>query len=93
VSTVHARALAVCQDVAALVKPASEDDVRAALERARLALAPQLDPRFVRTEHDAVIAPQGLGTWAEYRVARRTGRGKPLSVSERKTLWTVFERA
>ncbi|MCC6623563.1 MAG: AAA family ATPase [Deltaproteobacteria bacterium] len=93
VSTVHARALAVCQDVDALVKPASDADVRQALEQARLGLAPTLDPRFVRTEYDAVVAPQGIGTWAEYRVARRTGRGKPLSVTERKTLWGVFERA
>lgn len=93
VSTVHARALAVCQDVDALVKPASDADVRAALERARLSLAPQLDPRFVRYEYDNVVAPQGLGAWAEYRVARRTGRGKALSAAERKTLWTVFERA
>lgn len=93
VSTVHARALAVCQDVDALVKPALDADVRQVLEHARLALAPHLDPRFVRTEYEAVVAPQGIGAWAEYRVARRTGRGKPLSVTERKTLWGVFERA
>lgn len=93
VSTVHARALAVCQDVDALVKPAADVDVRQVLEHARLALAPQLDPRFVRTEYEAVVAPQGIGAWSEYRVARRTGRGKPLSVAERKVLWGVFERA
>jgi len=93
VSTVHARALAICQDVDALVKPASDSDVRAALERARLTLAPEIDPRFLRNEYDNVVAPQGLGTWAEYRVARRTGRGKALSVTERKILWAVFERA
>lgn len=92
VSTVHGRALAICQDVDALVKPATDNDLRTAFENARLAHAPQIDPRFLRTEYDAVVAPQGLATWAEYRVARRTGRGRPLSITERKVLWNVFER-
>src|SRR5690606_25562167 len=34
---------------------------------------------------------QGIQTWQEYRKAKRTGRGTPLSTNDRRALWRVFE--
>ena len=39
-----------------------------------------------------MIASQGIHSWDEYRDASRTGRGKPLSVKQRKQCWNVFGR-
>jgi len=36
------------------------------------------------------VRVQGIASWGEYRQARRTGRGRGLSVKERKVLWRVF---
>jgi hypothetical protein len=53
--------------------------------------APTFDHDFVAAEWRNVILPQGLTTWADYRAAQRTGRGKSITVRDRKSLWTVFE--
>ncbi len=49
------------------------------------------DFKFLWTEWRKVISPQGITTWAEYRDAHRTGRGKPLTVAARKKIWQAFE--
>ncbi|MCG3193080.1 MAG: ATP-dependent DNA helicase Rep [Thermoanaerobaculia bacterium] len=48
------------------------------------------DVKFLWTEWRKVISPQGITTWAEYRDAQRTGRGKPLTVAARKKIWQAF---
>ena len=90
VSTVHKQALDLVKRREPRVRPASEDEVVEALGTLRLRYAPEYDARFVRSEWDNVVRLQGIETWADYRQARRTGRGKGLSVKERKRLWQVF---
>lgn len=90
VSTVHAQALSLLRKIEPRVQPATEaavDDLLVELQRRE---APGFSLDFVRAEWNAVVQAQGLRTWAEYRMARRTGRGTPLSTSDRKTLWNVF---
>lgn len=41
-------------------------------------------------EWQAIIAPQGIVTWDAYRAARRAGRGRPLSVAQRKLVWDAI---
>jgi hypothetical protein len=36
------------------------------------------------------MAPQGATTWEAYRSASRAGRGKPLSVAQRKQVWDAI---
>ncbi|MCC7542079.1 MAG: AAA family ATPase [Deltaproteobacteria bacterium] len=91
VSTVHARALAVARTRDSRVDIAGTNEVRTLLDAMRLRHAPSLDPAFVRAEWESVAQLHGLESWAEYRGARRTGRGKPLSVADRKQVWQVFE--
>ncbi|MEX1361538.1 MAG: ATP-dependent helicase [Nannocystaceae bacterium] len=90
VSTVHSQALSLLRRVDPKIQPANDaaiGDLLAELGR-RDASGFGLD--FIRAEWTAVIQAQGIRTWAEYRAARRTGRGTPLSTRDRKALWKVF---
>lgn len=91
VSTVHSRALSVARQATRAITPANDEEVYRLLDRFRLRHAPKFDASFVRAEWEAVVEPQGIQTWKEYRTARRAGRSKPLSVPDRKALWRVFE--
>lgn len=90
VSTVHKQALELLRRVEPDARPASDDDIAAWLDALRIRHAPAHDPGFVRAEWENVIRLQGIGSWSEYRRARRSGRGRGLSVKERKLLWQVF---
>jgi len=46
---------------------------------------------FIQDEFDAVIAAEGLQTIQQYLRASRRGRGRPLTRSSRRKLWSVFE--
>jgi Txe/YoeB family toxin of Txe-Axe toxin-antitoxin module len=90
VSTVHKQALAVVRRVEPDARVASSDDVMTLLDRFAREHAPAFDLEFVRAEWQGVVEIQGIGSWPEYRRARRIGRGQPVSVRDRKTLWAVF---
>jgi len=51
------------------------------------------DAELLWGEWEAVVRAQGLATWDDYRSASRAGRGTPLSVKDRKTIWGVMEEA
>ena len=91
VSTVHSAALDIVRQVEPRVRPAGDDEVRAILRRLRTVFAPSYPDDFVEAEWFSVIRLQGLHSWAEYRRARRTGRGTPLGVPSRKALWKLFD--
>jgi hypothetical protein len=91
VSTVHARALAIAREAEPRVQPATTEDVFRVLDRTRLECAPSFEAEFVRSEWTGVVGRRALETWDEYRGAPRRGRGRPLSVVDRRALWQVFE--
>jgi hypothetical protein len=91
VSTVHKQALDLVRQVDPRIRPASEADTNKLLDRAIRRYGAGFEEAFVKAEWEHVIQIQGIGTWASYRKAKRTGRGKPLSVRDRKSLWQVFE--
>lgn len=90
VSTVHKQALAIVRRSDPRTRPASDDEINAHLKALRLRYSPGYDDAFVRAEWEGVLRLQGIDTWAGYRKARRTGRGRGLAVTERKSLWRVF---
>jgi mRNA-degrading endonuclease RelE of RelBE toxin-antitoxin system len=47
---------------------------------------------FLLTEWEQVVDAWQLGTWDEYRDVVRLGRKTKLPESQRKVLWTIFER-
>ncbi|MDO5532301.1 3'-5' exonuclease [Sutterella sp.] len=46
---------------------------------------------FLREEWERIVLEQNVTTLRGYLFVPRTGRGRPLSRAERKTLWPVFE--
>jgi superfamily I DNA/RNA helicase len=91
VATVHAIALEFVRAVEPRAEPAGADRTNEILARIAAVRTPQYDTAFVQGEWENVVQRQGISEWADYRSARRTGRGRPLSVRERKALWEVFE--
>lgn len=51
----------------------------------------ELPDDFYEQELEQVVLAQGITTLAQYRVARRTGRGVVLSRAKRDAVWPVFE--
>ena len=90
VSTIDRQALLLARKVDARLQPATTETVKKLLADLSARHAPQFPPAFVAAEWDAVVDAQGIATWPEYRTASRTGRGKPLSVADRKVLWQVY---
>lgn len=90
VATVDKQALALARKVDPRLGPAVAEQVKKLVADLAARHAPQFDAAFVVAEWDAVVEAQGLVDWPEYRTASRTGRGRPLSVADRKTLWHVF---
>ena len=91
VSTVHSLALKLAKQVNDRVAIISDDDIAKLIKRRHAGGGFQFDTGFLESEWEAVIERQGIATWEQYRKAQRTGRGKPLSVRQRKDCWTVFD--
>ncbi|MCA9547932.1 MAG: UvrD-helicase domain-containing protein, partial [Myxococcales bacterium] len=92
VSTVDGEARRLVAPHVPRLSYAPEKLVRSLLGTAARQYAPALGAAFATEEWFGVIEPQGITDWPRYRDADRTGRGTPLSVRDRKRLWTAFER-
>lgn len=90
VSTVYQQALDLVRQADPDVRLAAHQEIDGLLAALRARHAPGYDARFVRTEWDRVVRPQGLQSWEDYRDARRAARHRKLSPLERKLLWKVF---
>lgn len=91
VSTVHSQALELVNMATPGIRPMSQAEIEELLKKCVAAAGGDLDVGFMRGEWENVIQAQGITSWAEYRAARRTGRGKALSMPERRRAWNVFE--
>ncbi|MFG0318244.1 MAG: 3'-5' exonuclease, partial [Planctomycetota bacterium JB042] len=92
VQTVDKTALAFCRAAGLNLHPTTDEKVRDRLKAAIAVAGAPMDEGFLLAELDQVIVAQAIRTWDEYRAASRTGRGRPLSVRDRKTAWTVLGR-
>ena len=90
VSTVHSQALKLARQVNGQADIINSDDVDKLIKRRHAGGGFLFDSGFLQAEWSAVIEPQAITTWDQYRRARRTGRGKPLTIRQRKECWTVF---
>jgi hypothetical protein len=93
VRTVHqeARALvgAAGEPIAAIL---GGNEVRALFERHLRGEPCALDPGGLQAEWDAIIEANGIDSWEGYRSVSRAGRGRALSVTDRRVVWSVVER-
>lgn len=92
VSTVHKQALALAKATHPKLRPLESDKIEALVNRHHSHGGYLFDSGFLVTEWNAVVEPQGITTWEEFRDAVRTGRGKPLTIKQRKECWKVFAR-
>ncbi|MCY0989464.1 AAA family ATPase [Nannocystis sp. ILAH1] len=92
VSTVHNQLLVVLRKQDPDLHWADDGAIKSALARAAREVPGGFDVDFLAAEWAHVIQPQGIVTWEQYRDVRRTGRGRALSVRERKQIWQVFVR-
>ena len=90
VTTVHAEALERVRESRPHVQALPGEDLKAWIQQART-LSESHDSDFLVAEWGKVVAPQGIRSWDDYRGARRTGRGRAVSVKERREIWRVFE--
>jgi hypothetical protein len=49
-----------------------------------------LDAEAVLVEWHDVIQAQAISSWESYRSASRIGRGRPLTVKDRKVIWEII---
>lgn len=92
VSTVHKQALALAKTTHPKLRPLESDKIESLVNRHHSHGGYLFDSGFLVTEWNGVVEPQGITTWDEYRDAVRTGRGKPLTIKQRKDCWKVFSR-
>ncbi|HFE46616.1 MAG TPA: ATP-dependent helicase, partial [Nannocystis exedens] len=91
VSTLHSQALALARLRIPGLEPGTARRVDRILEDLLPGHAAGFALDFVKAEWQHVIVAQGLMNWPQYRTAKRSGRGKGLTMRERKTLWGLFE--
>ncbi len=92
VRTVHQTALETCARAGHAFEPAGEKRTRECLAAARSAAASSMDEAFLAAELEHVVLLRGLRSWEEYRDVSRAGRGRPLSIRQRKEVWQVLGR-
>jgi superfamily I DNA/RNA helicase len=59
--------------------------------KAKVSGATQFSTAFLNSEFDAVIDPNGITTWEQYKAASRANRGTPLGARQKLAIWQVFE--
>lgn len=75
------------------LKLASAEQVRALLvEAAGVVENQRFSRQFLYSEWESVVDAWQLRTWEEYRDVQRLGRKTRLAETQRKTLWSIFER-
>ncbi|MGH9766087.1 MAG: 3'-5' exonuclease [Blastocatellia bacterium] len=92
VSTVHRTAHDLVKAAGENWQPVDDQKVESLLkEYAKEAECP-LDAEGLFAEWRDVIEEQGIATWDEYRAVSRVGRGRALTVKDRKAVWQIIER-
>lgn len=72
--------------------PIGNDEIGRHFERWLAEHACSLDKAALLAEWEHVIQAQGITTWEQYRSASRAGRGRPLSIKDRKQVWEIVSR-
>lgn len=91
VSTVHHQALILLKEAGQTWEPIGDEDLQRLLKSLIDRDCP-LDDEALYAEWREVIQAQGIAAWEQYRSASRVGRGRPLTVKDRKAIWQVIER-
>lgn len=89
--TVHHLAKTLLEEAGESWSPLNDENLLERLTRLTDGDCP-LDSEALFAEWRNVIESQGMVSWEQYRNASRAGRGRPLTIKDRKAVWTVVER-
>jgi len=87
---VHKVAMAVLRLMKEKWTPLKSDELKEIIEQIHPGEGCPLDVAQVQVEFETVIEPQQIASWDEYRGASRAGRGRALTVKERRAVWGVL---
>lgn len=91
VTTVHQQAKEIIREAGESITAVNDETIKNLINRFHYSGCP-FDRASLWLEWEKMIQPQGITAWGEYRIASRAGRGSPLSVKDRKSVWQVFEQ-
>jgi len=91
VTTVHSMARSLVRQAGEHTQPANDDEVRTLLQDVAHRNRCPFDLEMLSGEWESVVQAHGLTRWDEYRGISRIGRGTPLTLKDRKTIWAVLE--
>ena len=72
-------------------KPLKNNELREIIEQIHPGEACPLGIAQLQVEYETIIEPQRITSWDGYLRASRVGRGRPLTVKERRAVWAVLE--
>lgn len=92
VTNLHNLAKTMLDKMGENLTPIGNDEIGKRFERLLASHASPLDKAALLSEWEQVIQAQGITTWEQYRSASRAGRGRPLSIKDRKQVWEIVSR-
>lgn len=90
VTHVHKLAADLLQAAGESWQPVSDDELSELLQRAAVATACPLTGETLLAEWQHIIEAQNITTWEQYRSASRAGRGRALTLKDRKAVWDAL---
>lgn len=91
VSHVHKLAEDLIKEAGESWQPVDDQNIAEMLKQLSSSNCP-LDPENLLAEWQSVIEAQGITSWDQYRGASRAGRGRALTIKDRKVVWTIIEQ-
>lgn len=92
VSTVHKTAYDLVKSAGEYWRPVDDQKIESLLNEYVKGAECPLDAEELFAEWRQIIEEQGITTWEDYRGASRLGRGRALTVKDRKAVWQIIER-
>lgn len=86
----HKLAIAVLRENKDRWIPRTDDEVGEIIRTIHPGADCPLDAAQMLVEYLTIVVPQEITSWDQYRGASRAGRGRPLTVKERKEVWLVL---
>lgn len=92
VSTLHHQAMTLAQAAGDSLNPIDNGEIGKRLAEFSVGVECPLGTTALLAELEGVFQAQGITSWDAYRRASRVGRGRPLSVKDRRKVWDVIEK-
>jgi hypothetical protein len=92
IATVHTIAHNLLSEAGEAWQPVEDQKIIEWLQPLLAARPCPLDEEAILVEWRDMIQAQAISSWEGYRSASRTGRGRPLTVKDRKVIWEIIEQ-